>query len=300
MATSPRATRLDRAPDHWVGRFAAMASPCEVLVEGGDESGAQAVLDAVAACAWRIEDKYSRYRDDNVVHAINHADGRAVEVDDETAGLLDFAAQLHALSGGLFDVTSGVLRRAWRFDGGQHVPDAQAIEALLPLVGWTRTEWRRPHFRMQPGMQVDFGGFGKEYAVDQAAASAAALSTQSCLINMGGDLAVTRPRRDGASWRVGVEAASATGPKAATLIQLRSGALATSGDTHRFVQRDGRRYTHILDPRTGWPIEDAPRLVTVVADTCTQAGMLTTLAMLQGSRAEQFLRDEGVRAWVQR
>jgi len=300
MATAPCRTQLEQRPGHWLGRFDAMASPCEVLVETDSEQEARAVLEAVAGCAWRIEAKYSRYRDGNVVHAINSSAGRPIRVDDETADLLDFAAQLHQLSDGLFDVTSGVLRRAWRFDGGQQLPDAELIKQLLPLVGWHRTAWRRPTFRMEPGMQVDFGGFGKEYAVDQAAASARALTTGSCLVNLGGDLAVARPRRDGSAWQVGVEAAGAAPGQAATLIPLRSGALATSGDAHRYLLRDGRRYTHILDPRTGWPVEDAPRSVTVVADTCTQAGMLTTLAMLQGRQAEAFLRDEGVRAWVQR
>ena len=82
-------------------------------------------------------------------------------------------------------------------------------------------------------------------------------------------------------------------------MQLAPGALATSGDTHRFVFRDGHRYSHILDPRTGWPVRDAPRSITVAADTCTQAGMLTTLAMLQGENAERMLRASGLQYWLQ-
>ncbi len=79
-----------------------------------------------------------------------------------------------------------------------------------------------------------------------------------------------------------------------------AGAITTSGDVRRFVQRDGVRYSHILDPRTGWPVRNAPRAVTVAAATCTEAGILSTLAMLHGAKAERFLRKEGVKAWVSR
>src|SRR5438105_165088 len=106
----------------WTGRFHAMGGPCEVLAEVADESAARKIVEAVAACAWRIEDKFSRYRVDNIVARINASAGMPVEVDDETANLLDFAALIHRLSHGLFDITSGVLRRAWTFDGGSRVP----------------------------------------------------------------------------------------------------------------------------------------------------------------------------------
>ena len=78
------------------------------------------------------------------------------------------------------------------------------------------------------------------------------------------------------------------------------GALATSCDSRRFLLRDGVRYSHILDPRNGWPVEGAPRSVTVAADTCTQAGMLSTLAMLEGDNAEAFLGAQGVKYWCRR
>jgi thiamine biosynthesis lipoprotein len=84
------------------------------------------------------------------------------------------------------------------------------------------------------------------------------------------------------------------------VINLSCGALATSGDTQRYLLRDGVRYGHILDPTTGWPVENAPRSITVAADTCTQAGMLSTLAMLRGTHAEAFLEEEGVQFWCLR
>jgi FAD:protein FMN transferase len=295
-----RNARLERRADFWLGSFRAMASPCEVLVDSEEEAIARSVLDAVAAEAWRVEDKYSRYRTNNIVHAINTSGGHTVVVDEETSGLLDFSAQLHRLSEGRFDITSGVLRRVWKFDGGSHLPEAAEVEAMRELVGWHRVSWSRPALTMPAGMEIDFGGICKEYAVDRATEIARQNHSESVLVNFGGDLAVSRPRRSGLPWRVGVETSRADDGNATRLIDLRQGALATSGDTYRYVARDGKRYTHILDPRTGYPVENAPRSVTVAASTCTQAGMLTTMSVLQGVDAEQFLRGAGAQFWVQR
>ena len=284
----------------WAGRFRAMGGPCEVLVETGEPAEARFVTACIADCAWRIEEKYSRYRRGNIIDAINSACGRAITVDEETAKLLEFAATLHELSDGRFDVTSGVLRRAWTFDVGSRVPAQAEIDALLPLVGWDKVEWRRPKLRLPPGMQIDFGGFGKEYAVDQAVQIARNICSRGSLVNFGGDLAISRPRTDGRPWRVGIEDLGSEPRGPSQLLELRRGALATSGDTYRYVLANGARYTHVLDPRSGWPVTDAPRSVTVAAGTCTQAGMLTTLALLEGSNAERFLAAERVPHWVRR
>ncbi|HSG96977.1 MAG TPA: FAD:protein FMN transferase [Woeseiaceae bacterium] len=272
-----------------------MGSPCEVLLESTTEAAAVAGCDAVAAEAWRIEDKYSRYVADNVIHRINNAAGVPVEVDEETARLLDFAATLHELSEGLFDVTSGVLRAVWNFDGGGAVPDEEAVAAVRSMVGWSRVQWVNPSLTLEPGMELDLGGIGKEYAVDRCTERLRQISDAPALVNFGGDLAVTGPRKGGEPWKVAVESESTGVP--GKLIELRQGAIATSGDARRFVEYEGRRYGHILNPLTGWPVDNAPRSVTVAADTCTQAGMLSTLGMLRGSGAEEFLEAQGVRYW---
>lgn len=294
------AVELTRADGLWVGRFRAMASPCEVLMESDDRETARLVIQAVADCAWRIEKKFSRYRADSAVGRINASAGRAIEVDDETANLLDYSARLNDLSDGLFDITSGVLRRAWSFDGGTNVPAPETLEALLPMVGWSKVRWQRPRIELLPGMQIDFGGVGKEYAVDHAATLVKQMTGDAALINFGGDLTVTRERRDGLSWRVGIEGVNGGNGQSVRLLELSAGALATSGDTYRYVLNDGVRLPHVLDPRDGRPVRGAPRAVTVAAATCTLAGMLATLAMLRGPEAEAFLATEGVRHWVQR
>ena len=287
---------VQRRPDGWLAAFTAMASPCEVLLDVDDRDEAASLGELAAAEAGRIEQRLSRYRDDNIIHTINHAAGRPVLVDDETAGLLDFADQCFRLSEGRFDVTSGVLRRVWRFDGSANVPSRAAVKELLPLVGWDKVTWARPSITLPVGMEIDLGGLGKEYAVDRAAQLVSMRTRAAVLVNFGGDLRALGSRRDGRPWRVGVE--SPVAAAAALDLELAQGALATSGDARRFLLKDGVRYPHILNPRTGWPVLDAPRSVTVLADACTEAGLLATLAMLHGRGARGFLAEQGVKYWV--
>jgi thiamine biosynthesis lipoprotein len=290
---------MTRREGLWAGEFRAMASPCEILVDADDGLFARRLVDLAAAEARRIETKFSRYREDSVVHALNTSAGRPLTVDDETADLLDLSASLHTLSGGRFDATSGVLRRAWSFDGSDRLPSRGAVKALLPLVGWERVAWRRPELTLPAGMEIDLGGLGKEYAVDRIAALVAAETGAGVLVNFGGDLRAVGSRRGGKAWEVGLENPEYE-RQALRNLSLETGALATSGDSRRFLLRDGVRYSHILNPRTGWPVKSAPRSVTVLGPTCLEAGALATLAMLRGRDAETFLAAQDVRWWCER
>ncbi len=279
-------------------QFQAMASPCVVLVDSADaESGARAA-EAAKQEALRIEAKYSRYRP-SVVTTINQSGGREVELDAESADLIDYAVTCYQLSDGLFDITSGALRRVWRFDGASAPPAPAEVQQVLQFVGWHRVSWVRPMLTLPAGMEIDLGGIGKEYAVDRALLLAGAQAQAPLLVNFGGDLRVSGPRRDGSPWHVAIADVDEAGATSG-LLDLSQGALATSGDTYRYVKHQGVRYGHVLDPRSGWPITGAPRSVTVHAPTCTEAGLLAKLALLRGENAEAFLREEQVRAWCVR
>lgn len=297
---SRRGVTVDSQDGYWRGQFFAMASDCEVLCEVGEAGEARRLTELVATEAWRIEDKFSRYLPGNVIDRINKAAGDAIELDPETTQLIDFSETLHKLSAGRFDITSGVLRRAWTFDGSSNVPSKSAIKEIMQHVGWARVSWVAPILRMKTGMEIDLGGIGKEYAVDRAATLLRESTTVSCLVNFGGDLIATGKPDLRDAWKVGIEAAELETTGAEKLLNLEVGGLATSGDARRFLIKDGIRYGHILNSQTGWPIPDAPRSVTVAADTCTQAGMISTLAMLEGSGAETFLDAQGIRYWCNR
>jgi thiamine biosynthesis lipoprotein len=277
-----------------------MASPCEVLVDSDDMAAAEHLTALVANEAWRIEDKFSRYSPGNIIGRINTAHGEGVQVDDETAQLIDFSVTLNELSDGKFDITSGVLRRVWRFDGSNNIPTRQAVTDIMKHVGWHRVDWTSPLLAMAPGMEIDLGGIGKEYAVDRCAGLLRDTTDTACLINLGGDLVATGKPSLRDAWKVGIEALNTQERESGRLVNLVTGGLATSGDARRFLMHDGIRFSHILDPTTGWPVPDAPRSITVAADSCTQAGMLSTLGMLKGAQAEAFLDAQGVQFWCNR
>lgn len=282
-------------PDQYGLEFGAMASRCEVRVWAPDAATARTWADAAIAEVRRIEAKYSRYRGDSVTARINaSAGGAAVEVDAETAALLEFGARLHGQSGGRFDLTSGVLRRAWDFTA-ERVPDQRELAALLPLVGWSIVDWRPPQLRMPyAGMELDFGGIGKEYAADRAAGALQAAGARHGFVDLGGDLRGVGGAPDGTPWRVGIRHPRVAGALLGS-IELTTGAVATSGDYERFFEAEGRRYSHILDPRTGWPAQHW-QCVSVSAPACVAAGACATVAMLMPrDEALAFLRREAVR-----
>lgn len=265
--------------------FRAMGSPCELRVYASDRAGADRAVALGIAEAERIERKYSRYRDDSLTSRINASAGdpAGVRVDEETAALLDYADTLFAASGGRFDITSGILRRAWDFRSGR-VPRDTELRPLLTRVGWRRARWQRPVLALpRAGMQVDFGGYGKEYAADRIAALLSGAGVRHGLVDLGGDLRVIGPHPDGAPWRVGIR--DPRNPQRALgVLSLSHGAIASSGDYERFMVVDGRRYSHLLDARTGWPVESFAG-VSVVASHCLLAGSASTIAMLMGERA---------------
>jgi thiamine biosynthesis lipoprotein len=279
---------------HWRGSFSCMASPCEILIDSDDQDLAQSLANLISAEALRIEQKYSRYREDSETSKINRSAGKTVSVDAETARLLDYADQCYRLSEGKFDITSGILRKAWRFDGSDRVPYPSAVAALLEHIGWSKASWQNPFLTLPLGMELDFGGIGKEYAVDRCALLCRQATSVSTLINFGGDMYISGPRRGDGEWIVGINDPYGGENKQAGVLRLHRGGVATSGDARRFLFKDGVRYSHILDPQSGWPVPDGPRAVTVAAQTCIEAGMLATFAMLQGAQAENYLKEQHV------
>ncbi len=274
--------------------FHAMGGANEIHLVGTDEltlrDAAQSAIDEVR----RIEHKYSRYNPQSIVSRINAlaGTGTTLAVDTETAGLFDFASRLFEISAGLFDISSGVLRRVWDFRRPV-VPSASDVQALLPLIGWDKVCWCDSHIELPSvGMEVDFGGFGKEYAADRAADILRLKGILHGYINLGGDIRVLGPRSDLSPWQFGIRHPRQANALISS-IALAGGALASSGDYERFFETGGRRYCHVLDPRTGWPVSYW-QSVSVVAPSCAGAGALCTIVMLMGEEGLAFLERQSV------
>ena len=263
-------------------RFSAMGCPCALQLETDATSAARAAA-AVQAEVDRLDRKYSHYRDDSLVAMIGaSADaGDSMEVDNETADLLDFSATLFAQSNGKFDITAGALTKVWDLQGG-HVPDATALADARARCGWQRVQWQRPQLRLGvAGMRLDLGGVVKEYAADRAAQLCREIGVAHGVVDLGGDLAVVGAHADGSAWLAGIKAPR-NPDSAIAQIELRSGGLATSGDYERVMIVDGHRYSHIIDPVSGFPVESFAS-VSVVAGSCLVAGAASTLGMLLGT-----------------
>jgi thiamine biosynthesis lipoprotein len=242
----------------------------------------------------RVEAKYSRYRADSVVSRINaQAGGEPVALDAETRALLAYADALWRQSGGAFDATSGVLRHAWNFAAARAPTDSE-LAPLVERVGWDRVELREDRVRLRDaGMELDFGGFGKEYAVDRAALVLREAGIASALVDLAGDMAMLGSQPGGEPWRVGVRHPRDRSRIVAAL-EIESGAIATSGDYERFIEVDGVRHCHILDPRTGRSARGF-QSVTVHASTCLVAGSATTVAMVKGeAEGREWLESLGL------
>jgi len=267
-------------------RFPLMGGGATVrFVDGRGRAAAERVARSVEAEARRIEVKYSRYRESSVVSEINRNAGRTpVAVDRETEQLVLFALDIARVTGGRFDPTVGVLRRAWDFRAGRIPSDAE-IAALLPLVDATAVSVRDGTvFLRRAGMELDLGGVGKEYAVDRAAAVLEAEGIRAAVVDFAGDVRTIGARGDGRPWTIGVVDPENTG-RCRFVVRTAGGAgVATSGSYERGFVRDGRRYHHIIDATTGWPARGLAS-VTVVARSTFRAGRFSTAAFLLGPDA---------------
>jgi len=271
--------------------FTAMASPCCFHLP---ESTPAALISAMEGEVRRIEQKYSRYRDDSVLSKINQSAGiQPVEVDNETLWLLQYAQACFEQSEGLFDVTSGILRRAWDFKAGV-LPSATQLEDIRRHIGLDLIDISNHCVTLPAGMEIDFGGIGKEYAADAAAGLARRGGITSGIIDLGGDLHILGPKADGSPWMLGVRNPRAPEEAIASL-PVYQGGMASSGDYERYFEQNGERYCHILNPRTGYPVS-CWASVTVLAPSCLLAGTLSTIAMLKEESGENWLREQEVSA----
>ncbi len=265
------------------------------FVDDRGERHAEAVATAAMNEADRIERKFSRYIASSVIGRININAGRTpVAVDEETVALVGQALALAADTGGAFDPTVGVLRRVWDFRH-QRVPSPAEVDALLPLVDYRQVSVRNGTvFLRREGMELDLGGVGKEYAADRVADRLRQEGVESAVVNLAGDIRTMGARGDGKPWRIGV-----LDPRIRTRCRFSvrmvwDGGVASSGDYERFFLRDGVRYHHLLDARTGWPARGVAASTTLAPDAF-RAGLAATASFLLGpEKGMEHLERVGV------
>lgn len=265
--------------------FHAMATHCRVSFPG---NAAVAKAFPAAALQWvaDFESRYSRFLPDSLISRINQNAGiNWVEIDPETARIFALCDEGHFLTRGVFDPTSLPLIQLWNWKANPPViPSDAEISAALKLVGWRKVQ-RSPGriFLPERGMSLDLGGIGKEYAVDRVAHLAVQHGIGSAMIDFGQDVFALGTPHDGRpAWHVGLEDPKQPGKCWAGVV-IKNQAVATSGDYFRRFEINGKRYGHILDVRTGQPVANGARGVSVIAPTCTLAGLFSTAAFVLGA-----------------
>ena len=271
-------------------QFRAMGTDCRIQFEAeSKEQAIQLTRDSVAWLA-RFEARYSRFRDDSLVSRINQqAGGDWIEIDEELEAILSLCDELIFMSEGVLDSTALPLISLWDYRK-QHrsLPTEAEVNAARNLVGWSKVERRSGAIRLpEKGMSLDFGGFGKEYAVDQVATIATEVGIRNCMIDFGRDIRAMGYPPGRPAWHVALENPQNPGVPWASLA-ARDIAIASSGDYRRFFEYKGDRFGHIIDPRVGRPVGNETLSVTVIARSCLEAGALSTSAFVFGS-------DEGLR-----
>jgi thiamine biosynthesis lipoprotein len=264
--------------------FTAISTICRVNFVCGDSQLAQQFQQEVLSWISRFEAQYSRFIPNSLIGRINAAAGSHwVDVDPEAEMLFNLCQDMVAFTSGAFDPTALPLIRLWNWKVSPPIlPSAQAVVETLELVGWNKVQRRKGGiFLPRPGMCLDLGAIGKEYAVDCILKQALQRGIDNVLVDFGQDLRVHGAPPERAAWFIGLEDPKHPGT-CWTGVAVNNHAVATSGDYVRHFTADGRRYGHIIDPRDGYPANNGCLSVSVVAPNCTIAGILSTTAFVLG------------------
>lgn len=282
-------------PDLYSFPFFAMGTECNLHFYSTSPSNAQETSQSAISEVSRIEARYSRHNPHSLLSGINRVAqaGGSIAVDEETGGLLDYAYACYLNSDGLFDISCGILRQAWDFSSNT-LPKKETIESLLTRIGLDKISWDPPNLSfLVPGMELDLGGIGKEYAADRVAEICVSMGIQHGLVDLGGDINVFGHHTNQDPWLIGIrdprQKDSILGE-----VAIYQGSLASSGDYERCMEIDGKRYCHIISPITGWPAFGLAS-VSVISDKCIVAGSICTIAMLKGMDGIEWLQELGVR-----
>ena len=267
-----------------------MGTDCQIMFRAQSRGQAREFRDHAVGWVMDFERKYTRFREDSMISEINRRAGVSWgETDDELDCILSLCHWFHWGTGGVFDPTALPLAKLWDYHSETpRVPTDREVEEAKAMGDWNIVERRKGGvFLPERGMSLDLGGIGKVYAVDRVFEQALAAGLKDVMVDFGRDGRVGGEAPQKGGWRVGLEHTHDPG-RCWTGLLLTDRGVTTSGDYLRGFTAGGRYYGHILDPRSGRPVENGCRAVSVIAPTCTEAGILSTAVLVLG-------RDEGMR-----
>ena len=277
--------RIDVRGDFHRVNCRAMSTPVNIAFTARSAMQAREIERAAIDWLGRFEARYSRFLPDSIIGQINtHVGGDWLDIDQETERLLSLCAEMHQLTAGVFDAAALPLLRIWDWKANPpRVPSESEILAAREVCGWAKVQRRSGAIRLPiAGMGLDLGGIGKEFAVDQVISLLRECGISDAMVDIGQDIRVIghAPGKD--AWYIGLEEPDRPG-ECWTAVRLNDRAVATSGDYSRSFTLDGKRYGHILDPRSGMPVNNGCQSVSVIATNCVTAGILSTAGFILGA-----------------
>ena len=231
--------------------------------------------------------RLNRYKEDSVIYKINYSDGKTINIERDIFLLLKKAKKYQELSGGAFDISIAPLVDLWGFGKEkQRVPEDYEIKEILPLIDSNKLllqkEYEQYRVYLPSEMSLDLGAIAKGYIIDKGVESLIKSGYDSFYINAGGNIRVNGEKSPGRSWHIGIrDPATPASILTEYITALKKGSLATSGDYERFFESEGKRYSHLLNPRTGYQ-ERSLRSATIYAPTALQADILSTAVFIKG------------------
>lgn len=250
----------------------------------------QVLLDEAFQLIASLEDTLSINKSGTLIDAINNSAGKTpIPVDTDTFDVIQKGLSYSELTGGSFDITIGPLVKLWNIGfPDANVPTDTQITTKLPLVNYKNVVLDTKDqtiFLTQEGMQLDLGGIGKGYAADRVANLFREKGVKHALIDLGGNILALGNKPNGSLWKIGVQNPLSTRGKTIGHISVEDKSIVTSGIYERFIEQDGKKYHHILDPSTGYPFENDIAGVTIISDTSIDGDALSTSVFSKGVEA---------------
>jgi len=261
------------------------------------DGGSEAAQDAVFSRLQEIENRMSANREGTEIYQVNQAAGKEpVRVSPDTLFVVRKALEYAKLSDGAFDPTIGPIVKLWNIGmEGERIPEDSEIAAALPLVDWRSVavdERASTVFLSRRGMRMDLGAIAKGYAADETARLLLAHKVRAAIVDLGGNILVYGKKANGSPWRVGVQHPFNDRGDYLGIVNMSGGTVVTSGVYERYFERDGKRYHHILDTRTGRPVENDLVSVSIISSSSIDAdGLSTTLFALGREKGFALLKS---------
>ena len=244
------------------------------------------VLDEISTRMKSLEDALSIYNENSEVSALNSLPhGRLKKVSSETYAVVEKALAISRITDGAFDITVSPLLKLWHFEKGQltEVPSEASIKQALVRIGWRNIILVPPAEIgfLKEDMRLNLGGIAKGYIVDEGVKIIRSEGIENALLNAGGDMYCLGEKGKDSPWKVGIRHPRKRG-ETIGILRLKNQAVATSGDYEKFFILQGKRYSHIINPSSGYPVDNSLIQSTVIAPGCTQADALATALLVMG------------------